>query len=199
MPDFIHIHPKDNVAVALRTIPVGTQFEGVTALTEIPQGHKMALVPLPSGEQIVKYGFSIGHAVTGIAPGDWAHIHNMATNLSGEVEYTYHPNILFPNPVQPRTFMGYRRSNGTVGIRNEIWIIPTVGCVNDVAKSLVKENQDLVHGSIEGLYTFPHPFGCSQTGADHAQTRKILTALAKHPNAGAILVLSLCCENLTHD
>lgn len=199
MPDFIHIHPKDNVAVALRAIPAGTVFEGVSALSDIPQGHKMALHSMSAGDQVVKYGFSIGHTRQAVAPGDWVHTHNMATNLSGEVEYSYNPNIHFPEPAQPGTFMGYRRSNGQVGIRNEIWIIPTVGCVNDVAKALVRENQDLVHGSIDGLCTFPHPFGCSQTGEDHAQTRKLLAALARHPNAGAVLVLGLGCENLTQE
>lgn len=199
MPDFIHIHPKDNVAVALHAIPAGTVFEGIAALTDIPQGHKMALTSIAAGEQVVKYGFSIGHTTAEVAPGDWVHTHNMATNLSGEVEYSYNPNIHFPEPAQPGTFLGYRRSNGKVGIRNEIWIIPTVGCVNDIAKALVRENQDLVHGSIDGLYTFPHPFGCSQTGDDHAQTRKLLAALARHPNAGAVLVLGLGCENLTQE
>ncbi len=99
----------------------------------------------------------------------------------------------------PAHFQGYRRLDGRAAIRNEIWIIPTVGCVNDVAKALVRENQDLVTGSIDGLYTFTHPFGCSQTGHDHAQTRKLLAALTRHPNAGAVLVLSLGCENLTHE
>ena len=96
-----------------------------------------------------------------------------------------------------RTFRGYRRPNGKVGVRNEIWIIPTVGCVNDVAKALARDCQDLVTGSIDGLYSFPHPYGCSQTGEDHATTARLLAALAHHPNAGAVLVLSLGCENLT--
>ncbi len=199
MPDFIHIHPKDNVAVALKPIPAGTVFDGVAAKTDIPQGHKMALSALAENDQIIKYGFSIGHATGPIAPGEWVHTHNMKTNLSGEMEYTYHPDLHYPAPQTPGTFLGYRRKDGKVGIRNEIWIIPTVGCVNDVAKALVRENQDLVRGSIDGLYTFPHPFGCSQTGADHAQTRKLLAALTRHPNAGAVLVLSLGCENLTHE
>ena len=199
MPDFIHIHPKDNVAVALRAIPAGTEFGGVTAQADIPQGHKMALQIIAAEDQVVKYGFSIGHATQAIEPGQWVHTHNMKTNLSGEIEYTYTPNINHPAPQQPGTFRGYRRFDGKVGIRNEIWILPTVGCVNDVAKLLVKENQDLVQGSIDGLYTFTHPFGCSQTGADHAQTRKLLAALARHPNAGAVLVLHLGCENLTHE
>jgi len=199
MPEFIRINPKDNVAVALRAIPAGTVFDGITAAADIPQGHKMALRSVHSGEQVMKYGFSIGHATCDIAPGDWVHTHNMATNLSGEVEYSYHPNINHLAPAAPGTFMGFRRRDGKVGIRNEIWIIPTVGCVNDVAKALVRENQDLVTGSIDGLYTFTHPFGCSQTGEDHAQTRKLLAALTRHPNAGAVLVLSLGCENLTHE
>ena len=199
MPDFIHIHPKDNVAVALHAIPAGTVFQGVTANVDIPQGHKMALKPLAENDQVMKYGFSIGHTTAAVNPGDWVHTHNMKTNLSGEIEYTYNPNINFPESAKAGTFMGYRRRDGKVGIRNEIWIIPTVGCVNDVAKALVKENQDLVTGSIDGLYTFTHPFGCSQTGEDHAQTRKLLAALTRHPNAGAVLVLSLGCENLTHE
>ena len=199
MPDFIHIHPKDSVAVALRPIPAGTVFEGITAAADIPQGHKMALKALTEGEQVIKYGFSIGHATAPIAPGDWVHVHNMKTNLSGELEYSYEPSLRFPEKRESATFQGFRRADGKVGIRNEIWIIPTVGCVNDVAKALVAENQDLVTGSIDGLYAFTHPFGCSQTGDDHAQTRKLLAALARHPNAGAVLVLQLGCENLTHE
>ena len=199
MPDFIRIHPKDNVAVALHNIAAGTEFEGVTAQTEIPQGHKMALRPLENGAQVVKYGFSIGHATAAITPGQWVHTHNMTTNLSGEMEYTYEPDIQPVASIPAKTFRGYRRGDGKVGVRNEIWVIPTVGCVNDVAKALVKENQDLVNGSVDGLYTFTHPFGCSQTGEDHAQTRKLLASLVRHPNAGAVLVLSLGCENLTQE
>lgn len=199
MPDFIRIHPKDNVAVTLHPVARGTVFQGVTALEDIPQGHKMALGTVKAGENVVKYGFPIGHATADLTPGMWVHTHNMVTNLSGEVEYSYHPNV---HPVSSRdavSFQGFLRPDGKAGIRNEIWIIPTVGCVNDVAKALVRENQDLVTGSIDGLYTFPHPFGCSQTGEDHAQTRKLLAALTRHPNAGAVLVLSLGCENLTRE
>ena len=199
MPEFIHIHPNDNVAVALTAIAAGTEFAGVIARADIPQGHKMALKAMEENDQVIKYGFSIGHATNPIQPGDWVHTHNMKTNLSGEIEYTYNPNITHPAPQQSGTFMGFRRGDGKVGIRNEIWIIPTVGCVNDIAKAMVRENQDLVSGSVEGLYTFTHPFGCSQTGEDHAQTRKLLAALARHPNAGAVLILHLGCENLTHE
>ena len=199
MPDFVKIHPSDNVAVALRPSPAGTVFAGVTALAEIPQGHKMALAAISTGEHITKYGFSIGHATEDIVPGQWVHTHNLSTNLEGEMEYTYNPNINFPAALAPKTFQGFRRKDGKVGIRNEIWIIPTVGCVNDVAKALAKCNQDLVSGTVDGLYAFPHPFGCSQTGEDHAQTRKLLAALTRHPNAAAVLVVGLGCENLTHE
>ena len=199
MSSFMKIHPEDTVAVALQTAKPGTQLNGVCALEEIPQGHKMALTHIPKGQTVVKYGFPIGHALQDIQPGQWVHTHNMKTNLSGEEEYTYCPKY-DPIPTRPaETFLGYRRKDGKVGIRNEIWIIPAVGCVNDVAKALAAENQDLVTGSIDGLYAFPHPFGCSQTGDDHAQTRKLLASLAKHPNAGAVLVLHLGCENLTHE
>ena len=199
MPIFIQINDIDNVAVALHPAPAGTAFGGAAAVEEIPQGHKMALKDIAKGDMIMKYGLPIGHATKDIKAGQWVHTHNMMTNLKGEVEYTYDPAVPCVMPLKPKTFMGYRRKDGRAAIRNEIWIIPTVGCVNDVAKTLVRDNQDLVKGSIDGLYTFTHPFGCSQTGHDHAQTRRLLAALTRHPNAGAVLVLHLGCENLTHD
>ena len=203
MPLAIKINPKDNVVVALHPIAKGTAVPvdgaSVTAVEDIPQGHKMAIAPIHAGENVIKYGFPIGHATADAVPGTWMHTHNVKTNLSGEIEYSYHPNVHPLAPVAPETFMGYRRKDGRAATRNEIWIIPTVGCVNDCAKALVRDNQDLVTDSIDGLYTFTHPFGCSQTGHDHAQTRKLLAALARHPNAGAVLVLSLGCENLTHE
>ena len=205
MPQAIHISPIDNVVVALHPIAKGTLVEvdglAVTALEDIPQGHKMAVKPIKNGENVIKYGFPIGHATADAEPGTWMHTHNVHTNLSGEVEYSYNPAPdLAPLPkVEPETFMGFRRKDGRAAIRNEIWIIPTVGCVNDIAKKMVNDNQDLVTGSVEGLYTFTHPFGCSQTGHDHAQTRKLLAALVRHPNAAAVLVLHLGCENLQHD
>ena len=205
MPLTIHINPADNVVVALHPIARGTAVDlpdlgrTVTAAEDIPQGHKMAIAPIAAGENVIKYGFPIGHATADAAPGAWMHTHNVKTNLSGEVAYTYHPDLHPLTPAEPGTFLGFRRADGRAAIRNEIWIIPTVGCVNDCAKALVRDNQDLVTGTIDGLYTFPHPFGCSQTGHDHAQTRKLLAALVRHPNAAAVLVLSLGCENLTHE
>ena len=199
----IQISKLDNVAVALHPIKKGEEVTAggitVTALEDIPQGHKIALKPIKNGENIIKYGFAIGHATADAEAGAWMHTHNVKTNLEGEMEYTYTPSLNFPEKVEPETFMGFRRKDGRAAIRNEIWIIPTVGCVNDIAKKMVHDNQDLVKGTIDGLYTFPHPFGCSQTGADHAQTRKLLAALVRHPNAAAVLVLGLGCENLTHE
>ena len=199
----IQINPLDNVAVALTSVAakesVTAGNHSVTAKEDIPQGHKIALCDISKDANIMKYGFPIGHATQDIHVGDWVHTHNMATNLEGEVEYTYEPAITPVTPAEPETFQGFRRADGRAAIRNEIWIIPTVGCVNDVAKRMVQLNQDLVQGTIDGLYTFDHPSGCSQTGADHAQTRKLLAALTRHPNAAAVLVLSLGCENLTHE
>ena len=203
MTKLIRITERDNVAVALHAAAKGETLKAgdavVTAREDIPQGHKIALVPIAAGEAVVKYGFPIGHATEPVEAGSWVHTHNMRTNLSGEGEYAYEPSVPEIEAAEAETFQGYRREDGRAAVRNEIWIIPTVGCVNDVAKKLVSDNQDLVSGSIDGLYTFPHPYGCSQTGDDHAQTRKLLAALARHPNAGAVLVLSLGCENLQHD
>lgn len=197
MAKLIQIHPKDTVAVALAPIPEGTAFMGITAAENIPQGHKMALAEIPRDAKVIKYGCAIGHATEHIRPGQWVHSHNMATDLSGEEEYTYQPKECALPSSPAEHFLGYRRPDGRVGIRNEIWIIPTVGCVNDVAKALAAENQHLAQGNVEGVYAFPHPYGCSQTGDDHAQTRRLLAALARHPNAGAVLIVGLGCENLT--
>ncbi len=197
----IRIHPQDNVAVALADIAEGELIElggvSVTASENIVRGHKLSLVDIPANEAIIKYGNVIARAKTDIKAGSWVHTHNAVTTLSEEGEFVYnHKTFELPKP-KPRSFMGYRRDDGRAAIRNEIWIIPTVGCVNSIAAQLVRENQHLVKGSIDGLYTFPHPFGCSQMGGDHEQTKKVLASLVHHPNAGAVLVLGLGCENLT--
>ena len=198
----IQIHPADNVAVALEDIAAGESVAlsdgaAVVAAEAVARGHKIALAAIPSGARIVKYGCAIGVATADIAPGAWVHTHNVRTGLSETAEYSYNHVVLpLPKPA-PRTFMGYRRADGRAAIRNELWILPTVGCVNSIAQQLVQRNQSLVSGSIDGLYSFSHPFGCSQMGDDHAQTRRLLAALARHPNAGGVLVLGLGCENLT--
>ena len=199
----IRIHPDDNVAVALEDIRKGETLTldavSVTATEDIARGHKIALREIKEGEPVVKYGNPIGLAKADIPAGAWAHVHNVRTGLSESADYTYDHKVYAQPNVSPRTFMGYRREDGRAAVRNELWIIPTVGCVNSIAARMVQENQHLVKGSIDGLYTFAHPYGCSQMGGDHAQTRKLLAALVRHPNAGGVLVLSLGCENLTHD
>ena len=195
----IRIHPDDNVAVALEDIRKGEAVLNVTAAEDVARGHKIALRNIREGEAVVKYGNPIGLARADIPAGAWAHVHNVRTGLSESADYSYDHKVYDKPVVTPKTFQGYRREDGRAAVRNELWIIPTVGCVNSIAARLVQENQHLVKGSIDGLYTFAHPYGCSQMGDDHAQTRKLLAALCRHPNAGGVLVLSLGCENLTQE
>lgn len=202
MKNLMKMNPRDTVAVALRPIAAGEELtiDGLTvqAAQEIPQGHKIALTGFSSGDTITKYGSPIGHATAQIAAGDWIHTHNIKTNLSGEEEYEYVPDV---HPViYPRrdlTFQGYRRSNGKVGIRNDLFIIPTVGCVNGVAEQMLQEfkaeHPDL--GGFDNLTVLKHPYGCSQLGDDHRMTRSILLDAVNHPNAGGVLVFGLGCEN----
>lgn len=203
MTKLVHIHPKDNVAVALEAFPAGTAVRAgdreIIAREEIPRGHKIALESLAAGEDVVKYGVPIGHAARAVQAGEWLHTHNVKTNLSGKTGYEYRPTHPVLPAAEPEHFRGYRRTDGSAAIRNEIWILPVVGCVNGIVKKLERDNQDLVKGEIEGLYAFNHPYGCSQTGEDHARTRKLLAALVRHPNAAAVLVVGLGCENLTRE
>ncbi|MBU3806623.1 MAG: altronate dehydratase family protein, partial [Candidatus Fournierella pullistercoris] len=197
----MQIHPSDTVAVALEPLQAGLQLtvagHSVVLLDNVPQGHKFALASMEPGDSVQKYGCTIGIATQSIQPGQWVHTHNMKTGLSENQEYQYRPVDCTQPSQPPRTFQGYLRPDGRAAIRNEIWILPTVGCVNGIAQQLVAQNQHLVEGSLEGIYTFPHPFGCSQMGEDHAQTRRLLAALANHPHAAGVLVLGLGCENLT--
>ncbi len=199
----IQIYPTDNVAVALCPLKAGEEIVlengSVTLQQDIAQGHKFAVQEIAEGQPIQKYGYAIGIAKENIHIGEWVHTHNLRTGLSEEGEYCYQPSIQPLEPQPAKTFNGFLRKDGRAAIRNELWIIPTVGCVNGVAQRLVQQNQHLVQGSIDGLYSFGHPFGCSQMGDDHAQTRKLLAALVNHPNAGGVLVLSLGCENLTQE
>jgi len=170
--------------------------EGITLREDIARGHKLALTDIAAGAPVIKYGCCIGYATADIPAGTWVHTHNVKTGLKEGGAYEYHHVVYdLPKP-DMKTFMGFRRPDGRAAIRNEIWVIPTVGCVNSIAGTLVRENQDLVSGSIDGLYTFPHPFGCSQLGDDHEQTKKLLAALVHHPNAMGVLVVGLGCENL---
>ena len=153
----------------------------------LEDGHKYALRDIKEGENIIKYGNPIGHATCDIKKGEHVHTHNTKTNLSGNLEYTYKPCFYdIPEEDKNRTFMGYVRENGEVGIRNEVWIVNTVGCVNKVAEAIA---------AATGARSFPHPFGCSQMGDDQATTQKVLAGMVNHPNAAGVLVLGLGCEN----
>jgi altronate hydrolase len=195
MEKYIKINPNDNVVVAIDDIKAGEVVCGVAAAEDIARGHKMALVEIPEGTNIIKYGYPIGHATETIKPGQWAHSHNVKTNLSSTLEYTYNPK-LNPIPVtRNETFMGYVRKNGEVGIRNEIWVVNTVGCVNGVSNAIVEAAKAKYGDKVDGIYNFVHPYGCSQLGEDHENTQKLLAGMVNHPNAAGVLVLSLGCEN----
>lgn len=204
MKEFIKIHEGDNVIVALKDLTPGTEItledgKKVIATQEIPAGHKMAIRDIAAGGQVIKYGAPIGNAKETISAGQWVHVHNLKTALGDLLEYVYEP-VAMPKDEAAKnsgelTFQGFLREDGTVGVRNEIWIIPTVGCVNNVATALAKRANAYVHGSVEEVIAFPHPYGCSQMGDDQENSRKILADLIRHPNAGGVLVLGLGCEN----
>ena len=207
MQDFLKINDNDNVVVALNTIPAGEKItvsvgdgqKTVTAREEIPAGHKMAIFDIPEGGEVIKYGYRIGNAKENITEGSWIHTHNVKTALGDLLEYTYNPTPVEEKKTEDVTFMGFNRPDGKVGVRNEIWVIPTVGCVNNVATAIAKQANAFVKGSVEEVIAFPHPYGCSQMGDDQEHTRKILADLINHPNAGGVLVLGLGCENSNID
>lgn len=199
---FIRINAADNVAVALQEVEAATRLDidGVDAAAccKIPAGHKVALLDMSEGENIVKYGFPIGHLLTPVKKGGLVDHTNLKTNLEGLLEYTYEPDLTEVHAASEKAyFKGFRRKDGRAGIRNELWIIPTVGCVNGVAQSIQKQfEKELQHyPSIEKVIAFPHNYGCSQLGDDHENTRNILADMVHHPNAAGVLVVALGCEN----
>lgn len=195
MEKSIRIHPLDNVAVALTDLHAGETVAGITLREDVPAGHKVALAPLHPGDKVIKYGCPIGHATVEVAPGSWLHTHNVRTDLSDTLTYTYTPTHPHLEKHAPDTFPGFPREDGRAGVRNEIWIIPTVGCVNDIVSALACRAQKFLHGSVEDVIAFRHPYGCSQMGDDQENTRRLLADLIRHPNAGGVLVLGLGCEN----
>ncbi len=187
MKNYIKINEKDNVAVAL---------EELKETEIIPKGHKFALKDIKAGEDIIKYGASIGKATVEIKKGEHVHVHNVKTNLGEKIEYSYEPNLTKIEK-EENFFQGYVRKNGDVGIRNEVWIINTVGCINKAAEKIASKlnNEHKETENFHGVHTFVHPYGCSQMGEDHVTTQKILARLVQHPNAAKVLILSLGCEN----
>lgn len=201
MDRYIQIHPKDNVAVALTDLPAGEVLHlsgrDVTLREAIPVGHKIALADLNEQDQVIKYGYPIGHVLRRVQSGEWINEQVLKTSLEGIQSYVYQPvKTELTIPADGRTFQGYRRKNGLCGIRNEIWILPTVGCVNGVANRLAERLQKETGGKgVDAIRAFPHNYGCSQLGDDHENTRMILRNMVLHPNAGGVLVVGLGCEN----
>jgi altronate hydrolase len=199
---FIKIHDSDNVVVAVESLTAGEKIlsEGleITLAENINKGHKVAISDIKAGGKVTKYGHVIGHAVTDIKPGEWVHSHNLKTDLSDVIEYQYNPvksNAIKSAESIP-TFSGYKRKNGKAGTRNEIWIINTVGCVNSSAEKIAKiANEKFKSENFDGVFTFSHPYGCSQLGDDLTNTQRVLAGLINNPNAGAVLILGLGCEN----
>lgn len=197
---FIKIDDSDNVAVALHEIKKGERVcvggGEYTAKNDIAFGHKMALSDIEKGVQVIKYGYPIGVASCDVKAGELVHSHNLHTGLSGKLKYKYEPQLHeFARPHCRDKFMGYVRENGNVGIRNEIWIVPTVGCVNQTARQLALKAEKLCEGRCDGVFAFPHTSGCSQLGDDMETAQRILGGIINNPNAGAVLVVSLGCEN----
>lgn len=198
---YLKINQEDNVAVAIselkadETITINDQH--ITVKENIPAGHKIALKDFAAGENVIKYGYPIGHTQTAIEQGSWINERQIQTNLSGLLEYTYQPvEVMLGIPQRQLNFNGYRRKNGNVGIRNEIWIVPTVGCVNGIASQLAEAIRQETGGKgVDAITAFTHNYGCSQLGDDHENTKKILRDMVLHPNAGAVLVVGLGCEN----
>lgn len=202
MSEFIKINSADNVAVAINPAKAGSAAvidgQEITVLEDVGSGHKMALRDMQEGEDVIKYGFPIGHLLAPVKKGGLIDHNNIKTNLEGLLDYSYQPDLTEIAPAQNQsTFKGYRRADGRAGIRNELWIIPTVGCVNGVTQQIQKlfEKEIGNYPSIEKVIAFPHNYGCSQLGDDHQNTRKILADMVHHPNAAGVLVVALGCEN----
>ncbi len=207
MKDYLKINPADNVAVAINPLKAGMTVnvggEDITLVCDIPAGHKFALRDIAEGENVIKYGFPIGHTRHAVACGAFLDHNDIKTNLEGQLDYSdiriKNSNVLAPGSAlkgEAMTFNGYVRPDGQVGIRNEIWVIPTVGCVNGIIKQIVDRlNAETGAKGVDGIFGFPHNYGCSQLGDDHENTKKILRDMVHHPNAGGILVVGLGCEN----
>ena len=203
MKEILKINEKDNVVVALRDLSKNEIIEiddkKIEITEDVKRGHKIAINSIAINENIIKYGYPIGHATKDIKLGEWVHTHNIKTNLDGIKDYTFNQELLeCPSENKNITFQGYERENGNVGIRNELWIVPTVGCVNGIGDNIIEKFKEEVKPvGLDGIEVFKHNYGCSQLGDDHANTRTMLGNLVKHPNAGGVLVLGLGCENNT--
>lgn len=197
MNKLFKINDKDTVAVALCDLKAGYSENGITLKSDVPFGHKVLIKDTPAGQDIIKYGYPIGLAKKDLFAGDYVHSHNLETSLGdGPTTYFYNGNFDgYFSEKTDLTFKGYKRDDGSVGIRNEIWIIPTVGCVNKLCEKIKSKAVEKLGLDDSDIKVFSHPYGCSQMGDDMSATQKILASLVSHPNAGVVLVVSLGCEN----
>jgi altronate hydrolase len=199
MNRLLKIDDADNVAVALAVLEQGSVIEGVTLRQGVPPGHKVAIRRIGKGTPVLKFGYPIGFASRDVEPGEHVHTHNVESGLRdnlSDIPFAPSATVKPSRSISARTFDGFRRPDGSGATRNEIWIVNTVGCVNHASERIAQRaNQELRGTGIEGVYAFPHPFGCSQLGDDLVNTQKVLAGLVKHPNAAAVLVLGLGCEN----
>lgn len=198
MKNYLKVNPKDNVAVAVKDIAKDTKIDefGITTKEDIKKGHKFAIVDIAKNQDIIKYGMPIGHALSDIKTGQWVHVKNLKTNLSDIIDYNYNKTevVLGSDLLDENlTFQGYLREDGRAGVRNEIWIVPGVGCINQVCNNVLKLAQKKYPDIT--FQVLGHTHGCSQLGDDLSTTREILAGLIKNPNAGGVLVVSLGCEN----
>jgi len=195
----VRVRPTDDVAVAVDALEPGdviTVGDDTISIREaVPAGHKVALRSLGVGDVVHKYGWAIGRLTAAVEAGDWIHSHNLKTQLEGTLDYTFEPTPRAEAPRVERTWEGFKRADGGVGTRNEVWVINTVGCVNWAAEKIARSANERFAGVIDGVHAFAHPYGCSQLGDDLGHTRQLLAGLMRHPNAGGVLVLGLGCEN----
>ncbi len=202
-PGLILVHDTDDATVALADLHKGDTYlvggQTITLQDDIPFGHKVAMRTIAANENVIKYGNPIGHATQDILCGSHIHTHNLKTNLSGHLQYAYHPHLegieRFQSMAETATFEGYLRPDGRAGVRNELWIVPTVGCVNMTATRLAELAKAQFGNQFDDIRAYPHNMGCSQLGTDQETTMKLLAGLIRNPNAGGVLVLSLGCEN----
>jgi len=204
MSSWVKLNEQDHVIIALQPYSKGDiiNVDGakLELVDDVPKGHKILLKSVKQGDHILKFGYSIGIAKLDLNPGSWIHTHNMGTGLKGILDYKYEPSNSdaarrLNSDDSERTFQGYIRDNGEIGIRNEIWIINTVGCINKTCEAVARRADSMYKGRVDGVYHFAHPFGCSQLGDDLVHTQKLLASLVNHPNAAGVLVIGLGCEN----
>jgi altronate dehydratase len=196
------LHPQDNIAVALADIPAGEidSATGVKVLQSVKQGHKIAIAAIGAGQNVLRYGQTIGQATADIVAGEHVHVQNLGM---GEHTNDYaHATEAKPLTAIPdvRTFNGYHRADGSVGTRNYLGILTSVNCSGSVAKFIAEaaEKSGLLDAfpNIDGIVPITHGTGCGMSGENEGYETlfRTLSGYAQHPNFGGILLIGLGCE-----